>query len=187
MQREDLLAKGYTEEQVTDYLNMYHNLQSEVKKANEQLTQSKALADGLQKQIDDINNANLSEQEKLVKERQEADAYMSNAKKIYNTAKAKEILAGYEIEDDIINSFVSDDENVTLASANLLKSRLDTIIANTTKKVQDNIAAKDVRPAASNVPQEDDRMTREKYLKMSLTEQVMFKRENPDLAAEFEN
>ena len=187
MQREDLLAKGYTEEQVTDYLNMYHNMQKEIKQANEKANESKTIADGLQKQLDDINQANMSEQEKLVQKEKEIETNLANSRKIYNKAKAKELLAGYEIEDEIIDNLISEDENITISNANRFKSRLDTIIANTTKKVQDNIASRDVKPVASNIPQEDEGMTKEKFFKLPMSEQVIFKRENPEKAEEFFN
>ena len=187
MQREDLIAKGYTEEQVTDYLNMYHNMQKEIKQANEKLNESKVFADGLQKQLDDINQANMSEQEKLAQKEKEIETNLANSRKIYNKAKAKELLAGYEIEDEIIDNLITEDENTTISNANRFKSRLDAIIANTTKKVQDNIASRDVKPVASNIPQEDEGMTKEKFFKLPMSEQVKFKRENPEKAEEFLN
>lgn len=181
IKREDLLAKGFTEEQVTDYLNMYHSLSSEIKKAGEQLIESKTLAEGLQKQIDDINQANMSEQEKMAQKEKEIEQNLANSKKIYNKAKAKELLAGYDIEDDIINNLVSEDETTTLNNANLFKSRIDTIIANTTKKVKDDIASLDVKPIASNVPQEAEGMNFEKFSQLSAAEQEKFINENPDV------
>lgn len=180
IKREDLAQKGYTEEQITEILNMYHKMGDEVKKANEGMTKSQSLADSLQKQIDDINKANMSEQEKFEQMKKEAELNLSNSKKIYNTAKAKEILAGYDIEDDLIKNLVSEDEALTINNANLLKSRFDTIIDNTTKKVQNNIASQDVKPIASNVPQEGG-MTFEKFSELSADEQNKLLSENPDL------
>ena len=181
MKSEELLAKGYTEEQVTDILNTYHKMGEEVKKANEAALQSKTLADGLQKQIDDINKANMSEQEKVEEMRKETEKNLAESRKVYNKAKVKEVLAGYDIEDDLINSLVTDNEETSLNSANILKSRLDTIIANTTKKVQDNIASLDVKPAASNVPKESEGMNFEKFSQLSAVEQEKFIKENPEV------
>ena len=187
MKREDLLAKGYTEEQVTDLLNMFHTTNSEITKLNEQLKSKNDIETkytNLQKQLDEINKANMTEQEKLANEKKEAEEYLSKSKKIYNKAKVKEILAGYDIEDDIINSFVTEDESTSINGANLFKSRLDTIIANTTKQVQDKIASIDVRPAASNNPNKDAEMTFEKFSQLSATEQEKFINEHPQ---EFQN
>ena len=187
IKREDLAAKGYTEEQITDILNTYHKMGEEVKKANEAAKQSNTLVEGLQKQLDDINQANMTEQEKMAQKEREIETNLANSRKIYNKAKAKELLAGYEIEDEIIDNLISEDENITISNANRFKSRLDTIIANTTKKVQDNIASRDVKPVASNIPQEDEGMTKEKFFKLPMSEQVKFKRENPEKAEEFLN
>lgn len=183
MKREDLLAKGYSEEQVTDLLNMYHEQNSEISKLSKQLeskNQVEATNAALQKQLDDINKANMTEQEKFEQMKKETELNLANSKKIYNKAKVKEILAGYDIEDDIINSFVSEDETSSINGANLFKARLDTIIANTTKQVQEKISNLDVKPKPTNVPQESTGMTLDKFNKMTMTEQVEFKRNNPD-------
>lgn len=191
MKREELLAKGYTEEQVTDLLNAFHSVNNEVKKENENLRKEleskvalEAEKQNLQKQLDAINEANLTEQEKIAKERAEAEEYLSNAKKINNTAKAKEILAGLDIDDTLVATLVSDDETATINNANLLKAKIENIreIAITTTKEQ--LANLDVKPNPTNIPQDDDVMTLDKFNKMSLTEQVNFKRENPDVYAE---
>ena len=185
--REELLAKGYTEEQVTDLLNMYHTQNSEISNLNKQLESKNEIETkytALQKQLDDINKANMSEQEKFEQMKKETEQNLANSKKIYNKAKAKEILAGYDIEDDIINSFVTEDETATINGVNLFKTRLDTIIADTTKKVQDNIASIDVRPNASNNPNQDAAMTFEKFSQLSAEEQEKFVTEHPQ---EFQN
>lgn len=189
MKREELLAKGYTEEQVTDLLNSFHSAQNEVKKENETLRkelESKSSLEvqnqNLQKQLDAINEANLTEQEKIAKEKEEADRYLSNAKKINNTAKAKEILAGLDIDDTLIATLVSEDENATITNANLLKNKLNTVreVAITTTKEQ--LANLDVKPNPTNIVQQDDGvMTEEKFNAMSLTDQAIFKKSNPDI------
>jgi len=181
------LAKGYTEEQVTDLLNMFHSQNTEISNLNKKLEGKaeieKQYAD-LQKQIDDINKEKLTEQEKLDLMKKETEQNLKNSQKIYNKAKVKEILAGYDIEDGIIDSFVTDNEETSINGANLFKARLDTIIADTTKKVQDSIASIDVRPNASNNPNQDAAMTFEKFSQLSATEQEKFITEHPQ---EFEN
>ena len=109
---------------------------------------------------------------------------MDFGEKFKKKAKVKEILAGYDIEDGIIDSFVTDNEEVSINGANLFKNRLDTIIANTTKKVQDSIASIDVRPNASNNPNQDAAMTFEKFSQLSAAEQEKFINEHPQ---EFQN
>ena len=180
MKREELLAKGYTEEQVTDLLNLFHKENSETKKLSEEVNSKNETIANLQHQIDEINKANMTEQEKLEQMKKETELNLANSKKIYNTAKVKEILAGYDVEDDLIQRLVSDDENSSINSANLFKNRLDTIISNTTKKVQDSISNIDVKPNPTNIKQESNQMTAEKFKEMSMTEQVMWKREHSE-------
>lgn len=184
MKREELLAKGYTEEQVTDLLNTFHSINSENKLLKNEVEGKQDLINQnleLQKQLDEINKANMSEQEKVEAMKKETEKNLAESRKVYNKAKVKEVLAGYDVEDELINSLVTDDEKVSLNSANILKARLDTIIANTTKKVQDNIASLDVKPTASNVPQESDTMTFEKFGQLSAAEQEKMLSENPDI------
>lgn len=187
MKRDELLAKGYTEEQVTDLLNMFHTQNTEISNLNKKL-ESKSEVEKqyaeLQKQIDDINREKLTEQEKLDLMKKETEENLKNSQKIYNKAKVKEILAGYDIEDGIIDSFVSDNEEASINGANLFKNRLDTIIADTTKKVQDSITSIDVRPTASNNPNQDAAMTFEKFSQLSAEEQERFINEHPQ---EFQN
>lgn len=184
MKREELLAKGYTEEQVTDLLNTFHSINSENKLLKNEVEGKQDLINQnleLQRQLDEINKANMSEQEKVEAMRKETEKNLTEARKVYNKAKVKEVLAGYDVEDELINSLVTDDEKTSLTSANILKARLDTIIANTTKKVQDNIASLDVKPTASNVPQETEGMNFEKFSQLSAAEQEKFINENPDV------
>ena len=72
MDRKTLLEKGYTEEQVTDLLNLFHGnskandseimrLQKELEVAN---TKIKGM-DDLQKQIDAINREKMTREEKI--------------------------------------------------------------------------------------------------------------------------
>lgn len=189
MKREELLAKGYTEEQVTDLLNLFHNAQGETKKENESLRkelESKSAleerANSLQKQLDAINEANLTEQERIAKEKEEADKYLLNAKKINNTAKAKEILAGLDIDDTLIASLVTDDENVTVTNASLLRDKLNSVRDTAINNTKEQLANIDVKPTPSNVTQ--GVMTWESYTQLSDEEQLKFAEEHPD---EFKN
>ena len=183
MKREELLEKGYSEEQVTELLNMFHGVNDENKKLQNEINNKKELETKnaeLQKKLDDINKANMSEQERLQKEKEEIERNLANSKKIYNTAKVKEILAGYEIEDELIDRLVSSDENDSINNANLFKSRIDMIKANTEKDYANKISNLDVKPSQTNIPQDNGKMTSEKLSKMTLTEQMLWKKEHEE-------
>ena len=187
MKREDLLAKGYTEEQVTDILNTLHSvskdkdkqiadLQSEVLTKDEYVTKYNAA----QHQLDEMNKANMTEQEKVEAMKKEAEANLRNSKIIVNKAKAKEILSGLDIEESLIDTLVSEDEQATINNANLLKNRFTTFKDTVEKQTRESITNLNVKPETTNVPQQDDGvMTLDKFYKMTNEEQIKFVNENP--------
>ena len=129
-----ILGEGATEEQVTNFLNEWHNekkeetskYETELSKLQEQVNKYSDY-DAIKKQLDDINKANMSEQEKLEQMKKEVETNLKNSRIIVNTAKAKEILAGLDLDDDTINLVVSDDEATTITRANNLKTKFDTM------------------------------------------------------------
>jgi hypothetical protein len=188
MKREDLLAKGYTEEQVTDILNTLHSvskdkdkqiadLQSEVLTKDEYVTKYNAA----QHQLDEMNKANMTEQEKFEAMKKEAETNLRNSKIIVNKAKAKEILSGLDIDESLIDTLVSEDEQATINNANLLKNRFTTFKDTVEKQTRESITNLNVKPETTNVPQQDDGvMTLDKFYKMSNEEQIKFVNENPE-------
>lgn len=188
MKREDLLAKGYTEEQVTDILNTLHSvskdkdkqiadLQSEVLTKDEYVTKYNAA----QHQLDEMNKANMTEQEKFEAMKKEAETNLRNSKIIVNKAKAKEILSGLDIDESLIDTLVSEDEQATINNANLLKNRFTTFKDTVEKQTRESITNLNVKPETTNVPQQDDGvMTLDKFYKMTNEEQIKFVNENPE-------
>lgn len=188
MKREDLLAKGYTEEQVTDILNTLHSVSKDKDKQIADL-QSEVLTKGefetkynaAQHQLDEMNKANMTEQEKVEAMKKEAEANLRNSKIIVNKAKAKEILSGLDIEESLIDTLVSEDEQATINNANLLKNRFTTFKDTVEKQTRESITNLNVKPETTNVPQQDDGvMTLDKFYKMTNEEQIKFVNENPE-------
>lgn len=181
--REDLLEKGLSQEQITDILNMFHETNQENVKLQSQIDGLKGFEtkyNDAQKQLDDIKLSNMTEQQKLEEALKNAQQKEALANKIYNTAKAKEILAGYDVGDDLIAKLVDEDEASTIASANMLKIKLDAWSESATKKAKEDMQNIDVKPAPSNVPPVDDSMTLEKFNKLSMLEQKIWKDEHLD-------
>lgn len=179
----EILGEGATEEQITNLLSSFHSSQKE---KNDEINSLKAQLnergdyDDLKKQLDDIAKANMSEQEKLARDKEEIAQKLRNASIIENTAKAKTILAGLNVKDSIIAKLVSEDETATLNSVNELKEMLETQKDTVEKATKESLVTQDLTPDLSNVPQGDDVMTFEKFGQMSAVEQEKYLQENPD-------
>ncbi len=191
MKREELLAKGYTEEQVTDILNTLHSVSKEKDKQISDL-QSEVLTKGefetkynaAQHQLDELNKANMTEQEKFEEMKKEAEKNLRDSKIIVNKARAKEILSGLDIDESLIDTLVSEDEQKTLNNANLLKEKFSSFKDTIEKQTKESITNLEVKPNLTNIPQKDDVMTMEKFGALSAEEQNKFIEEHPQ---EFEN
>ena len=194
MNRDDarkILGEGATEEVISNFLNNYHIEESAKVKDLEtkvnNLTQENSKYsdyDSIKKQLDDINKANMSEQEKLEEQKKEIEKNLKNSRIIVNTAKAKEILAGLELDDDTINLVVTDDEATTINRANNLKNKFDTMKENVAKQTKESLMNVDLKPTMTNVNQSESVMDFEKFSKLSAEEQEKFINEHPQ---EFQN
>nr|DAI31730.1 MAG TPA: protein of unknown function (DUF4355) [Bacteriophage sp.] len=179
-----ILGENATEEQITNTLNALHNQTNALNKQIEdyKVKESKySDYDDIKKQLEDINKANMSEQEKLQAQQEEAAKYLHEAKLIRNKAKVMEILAGKGFDEEIIDSIVGEDENLSVAKAQKLVERLDTVIADTKKKTEEELANLNVKPNLTNTnPNSDGAMNWEKFSKLSQEEQNKFAEENPE-------
>lgn len=187
MKREDLLAQGLTEEQVTTVLNTFHGIKKENDKLKGQILEQDDLQNTvkeLQDKLDAINKEKLTEQEKLELDKQEIAKNLRESKIIKNKAKAKEILSGLDIDEAIINTLVTEDEASTISNATALKNKFDSYKEVVEKQTKEAITNLDVKPNVTNVPQDDGSMTWEKFSALSVDEQNKFALENP---TEFEN
>ena len=124
----------------------------------------------------------MTEQEKLAKDKEEIAKNLAESRIIKNTAKAKDILAGLNVNDSIISKLVSEDETETLNSANELKTMLELQKETIAKKTKEDLVTLDVQPTISNVPQQG--MTIEKFMTLSAEEQSQFAIDHPQ---EFNN
>ena len=179
----EILGEGATDEQVSAILNAFHSdidaKEKEISSLNSKLQNQKDY-DDIKKQLDDINKANMSEQEKLAEQKKEIEKNLRESKIIVNTAKAKEILAGLPLTDDIINSIVRDDEQATITNATNLKTQMESLKSETDKKVREELANIDLKPAITNVSQDGGAMTWEKFEGLSIEEQNKFEEEHPE-------
>lgn len=185
-----ILGENATEEQVTNFLNEWHNSKKEEQKQYEtQLSELQSKInqysdyDDIKAKLDEINKANMTEQEKMEEQRKEIETNLSNSRKIYNKAKAMEILAGENVDEKIIDSLVTDNLETTLATINALKTNLTAIKDGVAKNTKESLTTLDLTPTMTNVPQ-NDVMTMDKFMDLSAEEQDKFVNEHP---TEFQN
>lgn len=178
-----ILGEGATEEQVTNFLNNYHNVE---KSKNEEINTLRSQLekysdyDTIKQKLSDIERANMTEQEKLENMKKETEANYKKAQRIYNTAKAKEILAGYDMADEDIEMLVSDDEQKTIANATRMKTKFDTYKENVARKTKEDIMSQNIQPDMTDAIPKETKMTFDKFAELSSEEQEKFINEHPD-------
>lgn len=189
MKREELLAKGFTEEQVTEILNMHHNEALQVNKENERLKGELASANekisgysNMEKEYNDYKQSLMTEQEKFEAMKKEAAQNLAMSKRVYNEAQAKTILAEIGgIDEAVLKSIVSEDSEKTIANANALVSMFKTRQEETIKKTKEEIQNANILPTPSNVPTGEQVIkTFDDFDKLTYEEQDKFQREHPE-------
>lgn len=187
MTRDDIkkiLGEGATEEQITNTLNALHNQTNTLKQEleAEKAKQSKySDYDDIKKQLDEINKSNLTREEQMALKEKEIAERLKSAKLTASKAKVMEVLAGRDIDDDIIDSIVGEDEAISVSKAQKLATKLDNLIADTKKKTEEELANLNVKPNLPNTdPNTDGVMSWEKFSKLSVEEQNKFADEHPD-------
>lgn len=183
----NILGENATEEQITNLLNAYHvNESNKVKdleaKINGLQEQSKKYSDydEIKAKLEEINKASMTEQEKMAKEKEEIAKNLAESRIIKNTARAKDILAGLNVNDAIISRLVSENEDDTLKSVNELKAMLESQKELVAKETRESLTNVNLDPTLPNVNQNDDAMTFEKFGSMSAEEQEKWIAENPN-------
>lgn len=193
MRREDLISKGYTEEQVTELLNLFHSENQETTKENERLKGELAGANekiagysNMEKEYNQYKQSQMTEQEKFEAMKKEAEKNFAMSKRVYNEAQAKTILAEIGgVDESVLSSIVSEDSDKTVANANALVNMFKTREQETIKKTKEQIQNTNILPNPSNVPEDKGIITTfEEFDKLPYEEQDKFQREHPK---EFEN
>lgn len=187
-----ILGENATEEQITNFLNNYHLTESaKIKDLENQLNTLKTENskysdyDSIKTKLNEIEQANMTEQQKLEQMKNEAEKNLKESRIIVNTAKAKEILAGENIDEQLIASLVDDNLDNTIARATMFKNTLTNLKDSVAKQTKENLVNTDLKPSISNVnPNQDDTMTFDKFANLSAEDQEKFIEEHPE---EFEN
>lgn len=192
MKREELIAKGYTEEQATELLNLFHAENNEIKTNNAQLQKDLNIANQTitelnkaQVQLKQLQQAQMTDQEKLDAMKAETEKNLAMSKKIVSKAQAKTIFAEIGgIDDAILDTLVSEDLTQTEANAKALVDLIKSRDEATAKKTKEDLANLNVLPNPSNVQKGGDdksQMTKEQFNKLSREEKTKIFKEDKTL------
>ena len=140
--RENLVALGVaepTDEAITTYLN---TLQNATKSAEDRANKYKADADrvkDMQKQLDELNSANLTEVEKANKATEEALAKVATLEKTVKTMELSKSLAEIGIVGDDATQLVGEDGSLNTAKlGEILSAREKNAVATYQKQALDS-------------------------------------------------
>jgi hypothetical protein len=191
MNREEIkkiLGENASEEMVSNLLNSFHNSE---KDNSEKISQLQNQLNGysdyeeMKTKVSQYENEKLTETEKIQKMREEAEENLRNSRITKNKAKVMTILSSLEIDEDIIDSIVSEDETKSINNANKILNRINTIKESVKQQTEANLVNLDLTPTTSNInPNDKDIMTSEKFSKMSMLEQKQWKDSNPEMYSE---
>jgi hypothetical protein len=192
MKREELIAKGYTEEQATELLNLFHAENNEIKANNTQLQKDLNIANQTitelnkaQVQLKQLQQAQMTDQEKLDAMKAETEKNLAESKRIVSKAQAKTIFAEIGgIDDAILDTLVSEDLTQTEANAKALVELIKSRDEATAKKTKEDLANLNVLPNPSNVQKGGDdksQMTKEQFAKLSREERTKIFKEDKAL------
>lgn len=190
--REGLKSLGVTDEAIDEILKTRGN---EINKAEEQRNQMKkaldeAMAkagkvDELSKKLDELEKKNMTAEELQAQRIKEAEEAKRNYTILSNKTEAKDVLikAGMvagDTLDRIINKISSEDLTSTLEAANLVAQMYNTTKAETEQRVKSELLANNPKPNPTNLPENDGKVTKEQFEKMSYDEMMKFASEHPE-------
>ena len=200
MNRETLLEKGLTAEQVTAVLDLFHDDDGKNKKtAQENVDLKKQITEfqtklanyeEIKEKLDVIEKEKMTDQEKIEAMKKETEKNLAESRMIKNQSKVTSILAEVGITDeDTIKSLVSDDEQTSINNANAIAKAFKTMKDETIKQTKESIQQANVKPNGSNVDtgKGSEVMTKDKFdelLKKNYTEAKEWKDHNPELYQE---
>lgn len=185
-----ILGENATEEQITNFLNNYHiNENAKMKELQDQVNALKnenskhSDYDEIKTKLNEIQQANMTEQEKLQQMKEETENNLRQSRIIVNTAKAKEILAGENIDEKLISSLVDDNLENTIAKATMFKQTLTNLKDSVAKQTKESLVNADLKPSIPNVnPNSNENVIDSfaKFANLSAEEQDKWLQENPN-------
>lgn len=181
------LGEGATEAQISAMLDLLHNSEKNLKEEKNNLqSQLDKLSDydDMKQKLAKIEDEKLTEQEKLQKDKDEIAKNLKESRIVKNKAKVMTVLAGLDIDEELIDSLVSEDETISINKANKLKTKIDTLSTEIEKKTKENLTQLNIKPSVNDKNLDTNAMTFDKFRNLSQEEQNKFAQEHPQ---EFEN
>lgn len=159
-------------EQIKSANQELKKVQDEVKKYSDY--------DEIKKKLADINKANMTKEQQLeAREKsiveKEKEINLRNNKSIAN-----EILSKYGLEENVVNSILNENSEITTQNAQALAKQLDLIKENAIKTTKESLINANVQPNI-NDKKSDVGMTFEKFNQMSATEQNELLNNDPEM------
>lgn len=172
-QIDNLLANVNKEDQ-----ERQKQIDSLTKQVNDLKEQSNKYSDydDMKKKLDDINKANMSKEEQLAEREKEIAKREQETNIRDNRSIVKEIVSGLKLSDDVINSLVSDNTDVSRKNAENLVAQINAIKEATIKETKESLLNLDVKP---NVKDSVQNVTK-KWNDLSYNEKLEMKRKNPE-------
>lgn len=179
------LGESATDEQISAMLDLLHTSEKNLKDEKNNLqTQLDKLSDydEMKQKLAKIENEKLTEQERLQKEKEEIAKNLKESRLVKNKAKVMTVLAGLDIDEELVDSLVSEDENVSINKANKLKTKIETLSQEVEKKTKENLTQLNIKPNVNekNLDNNNGAMTFEKFRSLSQEEQNKFANEHPE-------
>lgn len=179
------LGETATDEQISAMLDLLHTSEKNLKDEKNNLqTQLDKLSDydEMKQKLAEIENEKLTEQERLQKEKEEIAKNLKESRLVKNKAKVMTVLAGLDIDEELVDSLVSEDENVSINKANKLKTKIETLSQEVEKKTKENLTQLNIKPNVNekNLDNNNGAMTFEKFRSLSQEEQNKFANEHPE-------
>ena len=179
------LGESATDEQISAMLDLLHTSEKNLKDEKNNLqTQLDKLSDydEMKQKLAEIENEKLTEQERLQKEKEEIAKNLKESRLVKNKAKVMTVLAGLDIDEELVDSLVSEDENVSINKAIKLKTKIEALSSEVEKKTKENLTQLNIKPNVNekNLDNNNGAMTFEKFRSLSQEEQNKFANEHPE-------
>lgn len=190
--REGLKGLGIADEAIDEILkargneiNKAEEQKNQIKKALDEAVSKAKKVDELSNKISELEKKNMTAEELQAQRIKEAEEAKRNYIILTNKTEAKDVLlkAGMvagDTLDRIINKISSEDLQNTIEAANLVAQMYNATKVETEQRVKNELLANNPKPNPTNLPENDGKVTKEQFDKMSYDEMMKFANEHPE-------